>query len=178
MKRNMNSGYVGYSMSVRAEEAYECGEMPLSKWSKRGILAAVEELRPEMVKALARLNLRELHLYALQYTSWHHTSKHPNRTDFYAINEDFVMEVTLERIEEIVDQREKKETTPPPERKLGDIYYLEWGGTKKHPKPINRVLKSVWIEEHGSQYFVYDSQGKLIKRKSMYSNGTWVKYKD
>lgn len=27
-------GYIGNKMSVRAYEAYESGEMPLSKWSK------------------------------------------------------------------------------------------------------------------------------------------------
>ena len=32
---NMNSGYSGYSMSNRAVDAYEDGEMPLSKWTKK-----------------------------------------------------------------------------------------------------------------------------------------------
>lgn len=30
-------GYIGNKMSVRAYEAYESGEMPLSKWSKVAI---------------------------------------------------------------------------------------------------------------------------------------------
>lgn len=38
----MNRGYIGYSMSVRAAEAYQSGEKPLSKWSKSDILAAVK----------------------------------------------------------------------------------------------------------------------------------------
>lgn len=40
---NMNSGYSGYSMSNRAVEAYEDGEMPLSKWSKQLIIDEVVE---------------------------------------------------------------------------------------------------------------------------------------
>lgn len=33
---DVNSGYIGYSMSRRAAEAYEDGEMPKSKWTKKG----------------------------------------------------------------------------------------------------------------------------------------------
>ena len=36
---NMNSGYSGYSMSNRAVDAYEDGEMPLSKWTKKMIIS-------------------------------------------------------------------------------------------------------------------------------------------
>lgn len=32
---DVNSGYIGYSMSRRAAEAYEDGEMPKSKWTKK-----------------------------------------------------------------------------------------------------------------------------------------------
>ena len=35
---NMNSGYSGYSMSNNAVNAYENGEMPLSKWTKDCLL--------------------------------------------------------------------------------------------------------------------------------------------
>lgn len=35
------AGYHNYSMSNNAVAAYENGEMPLSKWSKKAILAAV-----------------------------------------------------------------------------------------------------------------------------------------
>ena len=39
----MNSGYSGYSMSNRAVDAYEDGEMPLSKWTKKMIISEVVE---------------------------------------------------------------------------------------------------------------------------------------
>lgn len=35
---NMNSGYDGYRMSNRAVAAYDYGEMPLSKWTKKEII--------------------------------------------------------------------------------------------------------------------------------------------
>ena len=46
---NMNSGYSGYSMSNRAVDAYEDGEMPLSKWTKKMIIS---------------LNLAKIHMVA------------------------------------------------------------------------------------------------------------------
>ena len=38
-----NKGYDGYSMSIRAREAYEDGEMPKSKWTKKAMLEAIRE---------------------------------------------------------------------------------------------------------------------------------------
>lgn len=36
------NGYRGYSMSNNAVDAYNDGEMPLSKWTKRELLDAIE----------------------------------------------------------------------------------------------------------------------------------------
>lgn len=36
-------GYLGSSMSVRAAEAYEQGEMPISRWTKTAIIHAVKD---------------------------------------------------------------------------------------------------------------------------------------
>jgi hypothetical protein len=36
------AGYNGWSMSNNAVDAYENGEMPLSKWNKEAILDAIE----------------------------------------------------------------------------------------------------------------------------------------
>jgi hypothetical protein len=38
---NANSGYSGWSMSNRAVEAYESGERPKSKWTKKAMLAEI-----------------------------------------------------------------------------------------------------------------------------------------
>ena len=37
------AGYCGYSMSNNAVDAYNDGEKPLSKWTKRAIIEAIEE---------------------------------------------------------------------------------------------------------------------------------------
>jgi hypothetical protein len=62
---NKNSGYVGWSMSRRAVQAYEDGEAPLSRIGSGKYIKAAAEL--------------------LGRSSWHHTSKHCNRTDFYKV---------------------------------------------------------------------------------------------
>lgn len=60
---DMNSGYVGWSMSRRAGEAYDNGLAPLSK-IKGG---AWKKIAAKIVGP----------------AEWHHTSKFCNRTDFY-----------------------------------------------------------------------------------------------
>lgn len=78
-------GYLDdYSMSVNASEAYERGEMPLSRWSKERILQGI---RRQVVIGLhleAR-PLEALKIYALEETCEHHTSKVYNSTTFYQV---------------------------------------------------------------------------------------------
>ena len=50
-------GYIGNKMSVRAYEAYESGEKPLSKWTKNDIIECVLNVRNGFQeKELKRLN--------------------------------------------------------------------------------------------------------------------------
>lgn len=69
-------GYVGTSMSVRAQEAYESGEMPMSKWTRGAIISAIKDYctdfdlayNPE-IETMNRAKLAEAYL---EYKSWHH----------------------------------------------------------------------------------------------------------
>lgn len=113
MFKNMNNGYVGWSMSVRAQEAYDEGEMPLSKWSKSVLLDVIHEYKDcnELdfdIELLKKITLKTLKDRFLKYSSWHHTSKFCNCTDFYAIDEDAIDELTDDKIKEIIDD-EKNE---------------------------------------------------------------------
>lgn len=67
---NANRGYVGYSMSVRAAAAYENLEMPKTAFKKH---YGINE------KTFQLLLTNECLI-----DSWHHTSKHFNKTNFYA----------------------------------------------------------------------------------------------
>ena len=102
---NRNSGYVGNKMSVRAKEAYDDGEMPLSKWTKSDIIDRIEELIDYNdikikfdINALNKLTKSELIDLFLYQSSWHHTGKYFNQTDFYDVDQDKLEDVTTNDI--------------------------------------------------------------------------------
>lgn len=94
-----NRGYADWSMSVRAVEAYEDSEMPKSKWTKDAMLAAIHDVADDLdgmsddawnyIASLTRDELFRRFFYA---SSWHHTSKMFNQTDFYSVSEETVAE--------------------------------------------------------------------------------------
>ena len=172
------AGYSGYSMSNNAVQAYEDGEMPLSKWTKQDILDAIEEIRPEIIPMISKFTVQKLKDTFLTYSSWHHTSDYYNKTDFYSIDEDKVESITSDEINQILNIKpEKKEKLPSNIRK-GKIDYIVWTGTRKHPKANEQHLKDINIEERGSFYVVTDDNGKELVRKKIGSNGTHVTYYD
>lgn len=90
------SGYVGSSMSVNALYAYEDGEMPKSKWTKKAMLlalkgwcAANEVPFDEQVTSMRK---DEVFREFFEWKSWHHTGRFANETDFYGIDEDAAAE--------------------------------------------------------------------------------------
>lgn len=97
---NANKGYIGWSMSVRAMDAYEAGEMPKSKWTKRAMLDEIARYMEDNWLTLganadayvAKLTKDELFSRFFRCSSWHHTSKCFNATDFYSLDEDAVEE--------------------------------------------------------------------------------------
>lgn len=126
---NMNSGYVGYSMSNRACKAYENGEKPFSKWTKADILSALKTIYgEEMHEKAKRLSVDTLKAVALEKTAFHHTSIYCNKTDFYAVRENLSSSDL-----EISENREKKEKVP---EKYALIKYIwrENRGTRNYPK--------------------------------------------
>lgn len=88
---DMNKGYHGYSMSKRAASAYINGEKPLSRWTKKVIIASISEweetnnrLMTVDVNKMTRDDLIERYI---RYSSWHHTSKMINVTGFYQLSD-------------------------------------------------------------------------------------------
>ena len=133
--------YIDYSMSVNAALAYEEGEKPLSKWTKSVILAAVGE----KAEILSPLNLNELRDLVLYRSSWHHTSKLYNRTDFYAVDEDKLEEVTEETVRQIIANRKPRETKrkEPPRTIHAEVTYTVWLGNYaryKRPKTVTETV--------------------------------------
>ena len=137
------SGYKNYSMSNNAIAAYENGERPLSKWTKSEILDGIAEIDDEKAEICNKLTLSELKSRFLRYSSWHHTSEYYNCTDFYEIDSNAVDEISAEKIVEIITNRPKKERKSKLEPKnplyiTAIVRYIEWEGTRKHPKAVNK----------------------------------------
>ena len=72
-------GYLGSSMSVRAAEAYEQSEMPISRWTKTAIIQAVKDYCFDFDLAydpdIENNTKAELVKEFLEYKSWHHSSR-------------------------------------------------------------------------------------------------------
>jgi hypothetical protein len=107
------SGYVGASMSERAAAAYENGEAPKSKWTKKAMLAVLrawcgEELRV-FDESIAKLGKDEIFERFFTVTSWHHTGKFANATDFYGIWESAACEAFPPMTEEEAERFEEAE---------------------------------------------------------------------
>ena len=142
----MNSGYNGYSMSNRAVEAYENGEMPLSKWSKQDIL----DLCGDRDIALSKLTVSELRRELLVSAGWHHTSSRCNVTDFYAFDDEALESMTDERIASIIAARKPRAPRQPkegPKMLRARVSFNVWSGTRKHPtcKKVTEVVS--WMSD-------------------------------
>ncbi|MFR4802150.1 MAG: hypothetical protein ACLT98_01675 [Eggerthellaceae bacterium] len=87
-------GYLGSSMSVRAAEAYEQDEMPISRWTKTAIIQAVKDYCFDFDLAydpdIKKKTKAELAKEFLEYKSWHHSSRTAREVEFFGLNEDAV----------------------------------------------------------------------------------------
>lgn len=120
------AGYKGYSMSNNAVAAYEDGEKPLSKWTKREIIRELYEFAESEginVPDFEKLTLSELRENFLEKSSWHHTSSHYNETDFYRIDEK-----SVKNAEEIVMLLESR---------VSKVKRTDKEKTEKEKNPIN-----------------------------------------
>jgi hypothetical protein len=86
------AGYDGQSMSIRAREAYAAGEMPKSRWTKAAMVEAIQawcrDADRVMLPEVEGLKKDELFSRCFCVTSWHHTGKYANATDFYGVDAD------------------------------------------------------------------------------------------
>lgn len=181
---NMNSGYNGFSMSNRAVEAYANGERPLSKWTKTDILSDLKKLGVDdgMIKELKKLSKQSLANAFLYCSSWHHTSSYCLKTNFYSVDELKAKNITQEYIDSIKKLEEMLKADTPAKRSesaaeddsyKADVEYLEWSGTRKHPKATKVELKNCTVKEKGCFYLITTSTGESLKKK-IGSNGTKV----
>lgn len=111
-----DGGYIGRSMSKRAEKAYKMGEAPWSKWTKEKIIDSVldvvayEDLKISY-EDLKRLTLSELRDAFLDYASWHHTGAFYNNTNFYKVSPQKVQTFAKNGIEDVLANRKRNTLT-------------------------------------------------------------------
>lgn len=77
---NANSGYVGYSMSVRAEQAYNDGLLSFSKIKAKHLKENDIGISLKFFKWLVENN-------HITPTEWHHTGKLFNKTNFFDLDD-------------------------------------------------------------------------------------------
>ena len=122
-------GYIGSSMSARAEAAYENGEMPKSKWTKAAIVDAIKSFCDEDDRvydpSIEKMKKADLWDTFISWKSWHHTSQYANITDFYGINE-AACEERFERTPDcqIEGRKAKREAEAKAERERDDAEEL------------------------------------------------------
>lgn len=163
------AGYLhDYSMSRNAAEAYQSGEMPMSKWTKAAIIEEIRNSYPDMVNLIKSVPAAILRRELLEKSSWHHTSCRFNRTDFYAISEAVMEDLTAEQVAAWAPIAKAEPKTV---CYRGDLHYIEWSGTRKHPKATAMVLEDIDIEERGSFYICFRN-GEEVLRKKIGGNGT------
>ena len=144
-------GYIGNKMSVRAYEAYESGEKPLSKWTKTAIINTVLDYRDDF--GYDELKSKDALKVFLTYSSWHHTGSYFNETAFYSLDEsfienekDYIIQVLNEKVKELKKEKEEKKILKLQKCKFK---YIEWAGTRKHPKAIEKesygIINGSWI---------------------------------
>lgn len=141
------AGYNGFSMSNNAVAAYESGEKPLSKWTKADILDAIEEQEVKLkcsIEKLKKLPIKVLKEICLTYSSWHHTSNHYNKTDFYSLDVDRIENLMDDEIDELLSdyKADKKAESKPLEEKW-ECSFLEWSGSRKHPVATEVIEEGV-----------------------------------
>lgn len=141
------AGYDNFSMSNNARDAYRSGEMPMSKWTKQDILRAAKQTCPaEIFPLIQKVSASVLRDRLLSHSSWHHTSSHYNQTDFYSVVD--CSELTAEQV--MTWGQKKQEMKPDPvEEQQRKAEYLEWSGTKSHPKATRYestgIMKGTWF---------------------------------
>ena len=168
------AGYHNYSMSNNALCAYDNGEKPMSKWTKAAIIEALEEQESPalFIAEVKKHPVAALKAVLLYQSSWHHTSKEYNRTNFYSveeIDEDNASEY-LERIHNVAIEAKssvKAKAEEKTERVLAS--YVVWEGTRRHPKAREveaegTVLGNWFTADDGTRKKVDGNYFKILRR--------------
>lgn len=172
----INMGYIRKSISERGLEAYQNGEKPKSVWTKALILQEIKPLvDKEKYILFSKIKKNILIENFLYQSSWHHTSKFYNKTNFYSLDTSAIEKITTLELEELSKEKKKEEKTKIPV--LAE--YSEYIGTKKNfsilkYKEYGYIEGNTFTNLHGKKkrvsgkYFFYEevSEEEIKKAKA------------
>lgn len=169
------AGYNKYSMSNNAIKAYNDGERPISKWTKKAIVDAINDaiangdltLKCD-IKVIKTLPIKILKDVALYKSSWHHTSLHYNKTNFYSLDLDALEDLTDDKINDLKATSESK-TDDVQQDQRWKCAFLVWSGSRNYPKCTeyieNGIVRGEWfIREDGSKKKTTANGFRFIER--------------
>lgn len=193
----MNSGYVGYSRSIRSQAAIEDYELPLSLINKSVIESFLNEHKEDYSENellfLQKLAVIKWKFIAKEYarrSSWHHTGSHFNKTDHYDLLT--VASKAIDLMKDI-DHLYKDSQNVKSEHTFGVAKVQIWGGSRKFPKLVGHevvagVVIGNWLhykEDHEKQattsryktnanktvmFHEFDSYDELVKEFKEFKN--------
>lgn len=132
------SGYIGISRSHRAKEAYEGGERPASKWTKKALIEAIAEAFGDEVAEKARkVPLEALKDAFLKPSSWHHTGAYATPTTFYSIDDDMTAEEASQLINQLLAEKAEKKPAKKAEKKAVFLKIVAERNTSKYRRWTN-----------------------------------------
>lgn len=134
-----NSGYVGQSMSVRAARAKDNNEVVLSDIN----LSLLEDLEINETVVFMKFLMKRLGA-----TSWHHTGKMFNETEFYDLNRYYDLSETELKVfrEEYNNTRKPRIRNKKQDFEFAIIDYVEWEGNfKNYKRPVAYLEKCIVV---------------------------------
>ena len=145
------SGYNGFSKSNNAVAAEAEGRFPASVGAKR-LGVPVEFVRAQGT------------------SEWHHTSKNYNGTEFFdldSIREHLETDEGRAQLDAIKSELKAKKTAPETVHAPADVKWLEWGGTRNHPKAKEMSASGATVTDRGGKFVEVKLAGGRTFRKGL-----------
>lgn len=143
------SGYNGFSKSNNAIDAETNGRFPASECARR-LCVPVEFIRAQGT------------------SEWHHTSKHYNCTEYYdldLIREHLETDEGRAKLDAINSELKAKKSTPEIVHAPADVKWLEWTGSRKHPKCTEMSATGATVTDRGGKFVeVKLAEGKSLRK--------------
>lgn len=141
------AGYNGFSKSNNAVSAERSGRYPAS------VVAKMLGIPSQFVKQFARTS------------EYHHSSKFYNVVKYYDLEDvkEWLSEEGVEKLEEWKKGQKKKTVTT---RAGCRVEWLEWSGTRNHPRATKRVAERCVVTDDGGLFYkITLPDGKAMRKK-------------